>query len=63
VGQREAAAPMFSGLFDHLRQPENTSSRNRLAIISQVGIIRRSSRGEARISAGLLQALVAGREA
>ena len=34
-GQREAAAPMFTGRFSHPRQPENASSRRGLSVICQ----------------------------
>ena len=34
-GQRDTAAPMFTGLLSHPRQPENASSRRGLSVICQ----------------------------
>jgi hypothetical protein len=47
LGQREAAAPMFSGVFDCLRQPGDTSSRDGLSVICQSESTGRSSASEA----------------
>ena len=34
-GQREAAAPMFAGVIDHPRQPENAPNRHRSSAVCQ----------------------------
>jgi hypothetical protein len=61
LGQREAAAPMFSSLFWHLRQPENTSSRDGLSVICQSELGRNSVNlwCETGIPAGLPEETVA----
>src|SRR5688500_8022299 len=45
TGQREAAAPVFSNVFDHLSQPGSTPNFYRLSVICQSLFIWSNSRG------------------
>ena len=59
MGQRETAAPMFSGLFDHPRQPANASNRHRLSAVCQSNKSRsRQDVGDRQVRCQLQPALV-----